>query len=312
MHIHTTASDGKKPLEELIPIAERELLGGFCLTDHDTMKAAAKAHICSTPRIEVIPGIELSCKLEGKYLIELIGYFINPLDEEKLKECCDINKEFREARMRKMIWKFNEMFKKDLKDSARKLDLLDWEITYDEVERAAGKEADSIGSNHFNQILINRGLSEGRNAFKTVLNKRYEKSCYVERDAIEIDQASEGIRSNGGVPGMAHPALVAADYEGEITDEDLINMLKPYFGKEIRVIEVDYPYCKVRPECKKLLVYKDKKYGGVAEEYDLIPVNGSDGHQKPDGPALGERRTNRRYVEMIRKLASNKNILVCN
>jgi len=299
MHTHTNASDGKESLENLVPIAQKKNLDGFCVTDHDTTEAAKRAKSVSIPGIEIIPGIELSCKLDKRYLIEVIGYFINPFDKEKLKGCCDINKGFRDARMKMMIWKFNDIYKSELKNNAREMRYDHWEITWEDI-LLEGKDADSIGLNHLNKVFLKRKLYKDREAFETALNKNYSNNIYVEREAVGVDQALDAILSSGGVVGIPHPALVAMDYPDELTDDKFIEMIKPYFGKSILAMEAEYPYEKVRPECKKDLKYKSEKFAEIIKNNKLIPVNGSDGHQKPNGPTLGEKLTDRKEVNKIR------------
>ena len=66
MHVHTLASDGRLPLTELVKIAEKKknregryMLKGFVVSDHDTLEASRLAATLSTPRMEIIPGLEL-------------------------------------------------------------------------------------------------------------------------------------------------------------------------------------------------------------------------------------------------------------
>ena len=302
MHVHTTASDGKLPLEDLVPLAERKRLEGFCVTDHDTVKAAARAGKCSTSKVEIIPGIELGCKVEGKYTIEVLGYFVDP-NNPALMHCCEMNKEYRLTRMKDVIWLVNRKLKKEINDCYRKSPPVMWpsEITLDEVIGAAGDEADSLSLDHLNQIFVKRGLSQGREAFKTWLSKDHKKSCYVERNAIDMERGLKAIKSSGGKGSLAHPALVPLDYR-DLTDENVIEIMEKFFGYYIQAIEGNYNYCRIRPEAKKALKYKHKYWIEHGKKKGLIIVEGSDGHQKPNGPELGERRTSAKIIEQLRRL----------
>jgi hypothetical protein len=291
MHCHTAASDGKLSITDLVAVAKKADLEGFLISDHDILIASKQAAFVSEKSgLDIIPGVELSGKISD-YLIDVIGYFVDPFDKE-LEEACRINQDFRKARMGKMVYKINEMYKGKLKE----------EIKYEEV-LAVSKEG-SIGLNHLNQILVSRGLFKDREAFSTCLNKNHDPNCYVERDSIELMDVIKAILNAGGLVGIPHPSLVSCDYPGEITDADFASMIKGYFGKHIKVIEVDYPYSRVRPECK-ITKEQEDFWRNVAKDNNLIGVGGSDGHQKPDGPSLGERRTNKKIVYKIKELAKN-------
>jgi len=289
MHCHTDASDGKLPLSELVEIAKEKGLEGFTVTDHDILDASKETkYVPDKNRIEVIPGIELSGKINN-YLIEVVGYFVNPCNKE-IEEACRINQDFRKARVGKMIYRINERYKGKLEK----------EITYDEVLSIA--KGGSVGLNHLNQVLVERGLFKGREAFLICLEKGTPEECYVERDAVCFENALNAIISSGGVAGIPHPAFFPLDYKGELTDGSFFGLIKGYAGNKIKVIETEYPYNKVRPECGDLSK-NEEFWKAIAREYDLIGVGGSDGHQKPDGPSLGDRRTPKKIVDKIRKLA---------
>jgi len=285
MHCHTSASDGKLPLGDLVKIAKQINLEGFTVTDHDILDASKEARYLTG--IEVIPGVELSGKIKN-YLIEIVGYFVNPCNKE-LEEVCNINQDFRKARMGKMIYKINEKYKSRLKT----------EITYEEVLSAAGKS--SVGLVHLNKVLVERGLFKEREAFQTCLKKGTPEDCYVERDAVYFDDALNAVISAGGVVGIPHPAFVPLDYE-ELNDGSFFDLIKDYAGNKIKVIETEYPYKNVRPECGDLSE-NEEFWRVIAREYDLIGIGGSDGHQTPKGPHLGDRRTPKKIVDRIRRLA---------
>ena len=90
MHCHTAASDGKLPLKELVSFAKQTKLAGFAVTDHDILDASKEArYLGEAAGMEIIPGVELSGKIKN-YLIEVIGYFVNPFDKS-LEETCKVN-----------------------------------------------------------------------------------------------------------------------------------------------------------------------------------------------------------------------------
>jgi len=311
LHCHTRASDGELILEKLALLAKDIGLEGFCVTDHDTLKSSRKAKLVSElTGLEIIPGIELSGKIED-YLIDITGYFIDPTNK-KLEEVCRINRDFRKARIGEAIIKLNETYKK----------ILGKDISYDEVLNmtieGSAEEQDSEASiclKHINKVLIKRGLSEGRNAFKRAgwLSRTNPDGCYVERKSVEFNYAIDAIIDAGGVVGIPHPALVPYDYRN-LTDQSFFELIKSYVGKEkgIQIIETEYPYKKVRSECG-IDEKREQFWREIVKEYNLIGAGGSDGHQAPPKepildsskvyPILGDRTTSKETVEKIRLLS---------
>jgi predicted metal-dependent phosphoesterase TrpH len=66
MHLHTTHSDGRTKIPDLIRYAEREKIG-VAITDHNEISGSIEA-IAKNPAILIIPGIELETR-EGPHLL---------------------------------------------------------------------------------------------------------------------------------------------------------------------------------------------------------------------------------------------------
>ena len=88
LHTHSSFSDGTDSPAELIRAAVDAGLDVVALTDHDTTRgwdeaaAAAREH-----GIDLVPGIEVSCKHEG-ISIHLLAY-LPPTDGELITEIVD-------------------------------------------------------------------------------------------------------------------------------------------------------------------------------------------------------------------------------
>jgi predicted metal-dependent phosphoesterase TrpH len=174
-------------------------------------------------------------------------------------------------------------------------------MSYDEV---CGKQG-SVTKAHINNILVKKGIYKEREAFKTILNGNHPDYCCAKRDAIEINKAIEAIIKSGGIAGLPHPALVSCDYP-KLTDKDFLDLMRLYFN-DIKIIETEYPYHTVRPEPEcRITPESENFWRDVAKQYDLIGVGGSDGHQKPKGPKLGERRTDKAIVDRMRNLCKKE------
>ena len=77
LHTHTTESDGTFTPGELIAEAAARKLEALSITDHDTLAGYEKAIApAAEAGIELICGIELSTKLNGK-TVHLLAYFLN-------------------------------------------------------------------------------------------------------------------------------------------------------------------------------------------------------------------------------------------
>ena len=76
LHMHSTASDGTLPVDQLMQLAASAGLKTIALTDHDTTAALDRAQeIGRSLGMEVIPGIELSAEYGGKE-VHVLGYFL--------------------------------------------------------------------------------------------------------------------------------------------------------------------------------------------------------------------------------------------
>jgi predicted metal-dependent phosphoesterase TrpH len=89
MHSHSTASDGTCPPEEVMRRASAAGLDAIALTDHDTVAGHRAAAGALPPGLTLVPGMELSCRLQG-HSVHLLGYLFDPADAELAAECARI------------------------------------------------------------------------------------------------------------------------------------------------------------------------------------------------------------------------------
>ena len=78
LHLHTTQSDGRLSVCELIDVVALSNASIFSITDHDTTNGldAAAEYTKKYPHLRLIPGIELSADIDGDE-IHVLGYFID-------------------------------------------------------------------------------------------------------------------------------------------------------------------------------------------------------------------------------------------
>ncbi|MFH0969300.1 MAG: PHP domain-containing protein [Patescibacteria group bacterium] len=84
LHIHSTFSDGRDTVEEIIELAKENKVEIISLTDHDLISGVDKAvDLGAQAGIKIIPGIEISTTYRGK-LLHILGYFIDIRNKELL------------------------------------------------------------------------------------------------------------------------------------------------------------------------------------------------------------------------------------
>jgi predicted metal-dependent phosphoesterase TrpH len=80
LHLHTTASDGCWPPEQLIIELQRTGIGLFSITDHDSLGSLARtAQLARENGLHFLPGVEMSARLNGQ-VYHLLAYGIDPAD----------------------------------------------------------------------------------------------------------------------------------------------------------------------------------------------------------------------------------------
>jgi predicted metal-dependent phosphoesterase TrpH len=78
LHTHSNRSDGTDPVAVLLAHAQQSGLDVIALTDHDTADGWTEGRIAAEELgIGFVPGIEISCKLNG-ISVHLLGYLLDP------------------------------------------------------------------------------------------------------------------------------------------------------------------------------------------------------------------------------------------
>ncbi len=101
LHVHSVYSDGRLTPEELAARAASRNVSALAITDHDSMAGAAeKAAACLRHGIECVPGVEMSCELDGREA-HILSLFADP-DSPWAGRIGEIS-DFREERMVRML-----------------------------------------------------------------------------------------------------------------------------------------------------------------------------------------------------------------
>jgi 3',5'-nucleoside bisphosphate phosphatase len=186
MHSHSTASDGTCPPEEVMRRASAAGLDAIALTDHDTVAGHRAAAGALPPGLTLVPGMELSCRLQG-HSVHLLGYLFDPADAELAAECARI----RESRVHRA------------KAMVERLDELGVPVTWEQVSALAGDGV--VGRPHIARAMVAVGvISSPDEAFGPDWIGTGGRA-HVTRYALDPARAIALIRAAGGVTVLAHP-----------------------------------------------------------------------------------------------------------
>lgn len=188
LHTHSNRSDGTDSPSELIANAVAAGLDVIALTDHDSTVGwdEAEQAAMDAGSIELVRGIEISTKLDGKS-VHLLGYEFDPTDVALLEELERVL-DGRNGRLPKIVAKLNA---------------LGIEITVAEVE-AKAKNAKASGRPHVADVLVDKNVVADRDqAFNDYLTPG--RPGYVERYAAPLEGAIGLLRAAGGKTVLAHP-----------------------------------------------------------------------------------------------------------
>jgi predicted metal-dependent phosphoesterase TrpH len=190
LHLHTWVSDGDLSPARVVDAALNAGLDVIAVTDHDTAAGVVEAlEAAADEPIEVVPGIEVSCRNEATEF-HILGYWIDPLAPSILAHQVAAATR-RSTRMAAMI---------------ERLQGLGIGITYEDVQAAAGPTVRALGRPH-----LARALHAGRHtrfygeAFLRFIGD--SGPAFVAEGFPTPEAAIEVIHAAGGQAVWAHPPL---------------------------------------------------------------------------------------------------------
>jgi predicted metal-dependent phosphoesterase TrpH len=193
LHTHTTASDGTLRPGELVRKAAEQGVRVLAVTDHDSTDglAEAVAEAAAGPPLEIVPGLEINCDVEGVE-IHVLGYLLDyhvPWFQEFLRS----QRAERAARIHRMAARLTELG-----------------MPIDPAEVFAIVGEGSPGRPHVAEVMVARGyVRTVREAFDKYL--RAGGLANVPRHRLTPAEAVAVIRKAWGVPVLAHPGLANRD-----------------------------------------------------------------------------------------------------
>ena len=252
LHVHSNASDGTDPPAEVMSRAAQAGLDVVALTDHDTVAGHAQARGALPESLILVPGMELSCRLEDRSL-HLLAYLFDPDDPDLTTETARIRDD-RVLRARAMV--------------DRLIDL-GVPITWDDVAAIAGSAV--VGRPHIARAMAASGaIASPDQAFTTDWIADGGRA-YVDRYALEPTRAIGLVRAAGGVAVIAHPR---ANRDLLVTDEQIAGLA----AAGLAGVEVFHPD---QPEAEQASLLS------LTRDLGLIATGGSDDHGRLTGHRIG-------------------------
>jgi predicted metal-dependent phosphoesterase TrpH len=250
LHIHSTASDGSFTPAEIIDHAQKLNLAAIAITDHDSIDGSREAlRIGIPPSFNFLTGVEISAAhppfFPGSGSFHILGYDIR-LDNRDLNQALSKLQAARKNRNPSILKRLNK---------------LGFQISLDEVNQEVGEG--QLGRPHIAYAMVKKG-------FVTSIDEAFDKylgtrgPAYVDKYRIECEQAIQIIRAAGGVPVLAHPALL--DIEN---DQKLDALLQNLMKIGLAGIEVYYPGHSPQ---------QIRQYTELARKYGLLMTGGTDFH----------------------------------
>ncbi|MGD2121489.1 MAG: PHP domain-containing protein [Gemmatimonadota bacterium] len=251
LHIHSTASDGALPPQEVLARCEAARLDVIALADHDTTAGVRRLERKGVQGdIQVVPALEVSSTLDQREL-HFLGYFVDP-NAEVIYRHEERAVRLREKRMRGMI--------KRLGDQGI-------EVTIEAVAAAAGPDGTALSRPHLARALVDAGhVGNISEAFDRYIGDGHP--AFLPTSLLSPDEAIRLILEAGGIPVWAHPP------------EDRVESLLPRLVQAgLRGLEVYRP----RHPARYTL-----RLEGLCRAWKLLMTGGSDWHGPDRGSELGD------------------------
>jgi predicted metal-dependent phosphoesterase TrpH len=268
LHTHSTASDGTDPPADVMRRAAAAGLDAVGLTDHDTTAGQAEASAALPESLTLIPGMELSCHLDGRS-VHLLAYLFDPAHPELAAETKRIRDD-RVIRAQAMVGK---------------LAGLGAGVTWDQVARIAGTSV--VGRPHIARAMVAAGVIENPEDAFTSDWIADGGRAYAEKYALDPARAIRLVRAAGGVTVIAHPRAGRA---WNLSDEQIARLA----AMGLTGVEVWHPDHSLTERATLLALVRD---------LGLVATGGSDDHGSLTGYRIGVETTGAEDYDRLLTLA---------
>jgi len=253
LHSHSTASDGTDPPAEVMRRARAAGLDVIALTDHDTLAGHAEARGALPPGLALVPGMELSCRLDG-HSVHLLAYHVDPAHAGLVEQLHAITTD-RLRRARDMVGKLRE---------------LGVDITWEQVAAIAGDGV--VARPHTARAMVAAGAIARPDQAFTPEWIGPGGRAYVSRYALDPEDAVRLVSSAGGVSVLAHPGVPQGAWK--IGDEAVARLA----AAGLAGLEVAHPD---HDDAERI------RLAALAATLGLVSSGGSDDHGSLTGHRLG-------------------------
>ena len=253
LHSHSTASDGTDPPAEVMRRARAAGLDVIALTDHDTLAGHAEARGALPPGLALVPGMELSCRLDG-HSVHLLAYHVDPAHAGLAEQLHAITTD-RLRRARDMVGKLRE---------------LGVDITWERVAAIAGDGV--VARPHIARAMVAAGAIARPDQAFTPEWIGPGGRAYVSRYALDPEDAVRLVSSAGGVSVLAHPGVPQGAWK--IGDEAVARLA----AAGLAGLEVAHPD---HDDSERI------RLAALAATLGLVSSGGSDDHGSLTGHRLG-------------------------
>jgi predicted metal-dependent phosphoesterase TrpH len=190
LHCHSSVSDGTRPPAEMMRRARAAGLDVVALTDHDTQAGHDEARRALPPGLTLVPGMELSCRLDG-HSVHMLAYYADPAHPGLSAECAAIVTD-RVRRGQAMV---------------ERLRALGVAISWEQVEAIAGGGV--VGRPHIARAMAGAGVIEHPADAFTPQWIGAGGRAYVSRYGLDPVRAIDLVTAAGGVTVLAHPGALS-------------------------------------------------------------------------------------------------------
>src|SRR5258708_7445936 len=249
------ASDGSERRDEVVRRAGLAGLDVLALTDHDTLAGHVAARRALPPGLDLVTGMELSCRLDGRS-VHMLAYGLGRVEGSELAAECAAIVAARLGRARRMVERLRE---------------LGVGITWPQVEALAAGGV--VGRPHVARAMVAAGAIDRPEQAFTPEWIGAGGRAYVSRYALDPVQAIGLIADAGGAAVLAHPGAVSRGWK--IPGETISRLA----GAGLAGLEVWHPDHD-QDERSRL--------GALATSMELVPTGGSDDHGSLTGHRLGQ------------------------
>jgi predicted metal-dependent phosphoesterase TrpH len=253
LHNHSNASDGTEPPDAVVRQAAAVGLDVLALTDHDTLAGHRQAAIALPPGLTLLPGAELSCRMNG-HSVHVLAYLFDPDNDALAGEMAEI-RESRLFRAKAMVGK---------------LAALGVPVTWEQVSEIAAGGV--VGRPHIARAMIDAGAVASIDEAFTPEWIGPGGRAHVARYSLDPVKAIRLVAAAGGVTVLAHPRGNARGWQ--IPDDVIADLA----AAGLTGLEVYHPQHDERERAR---------LSQLAASLDLVVSGGSDDHGSLTGFRLG-------------------------